>query len=604
MKEKDFIKIDDLFKGRADKEEPVPMGAWEKMSHKLDQSPTISRSYRNWRLGLTGLIAIFGIGTGLIFKNHLNNNTVNKEKTALSIANQNQRIVVPSGNENKNLSKTKKNKPSNTATPLDIHQKSLEEKKIAKNIYSPTQETSKTIPLISEKNQNQKTTTSKAKHQKRNISLAIKQERNASLMPDYAIGTNETLPSPRTINSDIDALLSHIDQESFKPKAIEDSNYLAVIKDDIAQKKYVLPKTIQEWKLEKDQKVTEIERQITFVKNKDGKNIKHIDTLNTKNYSRKVLQALSLQDKNNLIYLASSKPGMAIASKRATNNLATLANDISIAANTSNNIEIIQENNLVPLNNYKVNDKSISSSKKLIAQFQDFIDDYFKGIKPYYFGSSIGVQTAFSNPQQYGFHIGLAAFYDFKERWTLGTEIKYLHNKFNNQAWKDIYYQYSQQSIDNSGSQPIYNAYRQGYANIYHLQSASYFELPVTLRYQLNKLSFMGGLLVNYMNNIKYKIEPQQLEGNGTWVAGPKKFENTSPIIQNTDLKNRVGLGFTIGTLYDFSKNTSLDFRINQNILNNKNLKTAAFYNTTSFQLSFYYFMGRKDKVIYMMHQK
>src|SRR5690606_24313970 len=121
-----------------------------------------------------------------------------------------------------------------------------------------------------------------------------------------------------------------------------------------------------------------------------------------------------------------------------------------------------------------------------------------------------------------------------------------------------------------------------------------------------SKLSIMGGLYGSYMMGTRYANKMAELSGEASMVSGLKPFTTTTGTVVANDFKARYGMGFTIGAAYDFSKHLSLDLRINQNLWNN--LKSTSelstnLYRATGVQLSLMYFIGKKDKVIYMMAQ-
>ncbi|HTO14573.1 MAG TPA: hypothetical protein VLZ83_02330 [Edaphocola sp.] len=603
MEEKEYIKVDDLYKGRADKEESIPTGAWERMSHKLDNVPVPIHSNRNWRWGVISLLALFTIGGGISLKNNFQKNA---EISSITNATEN------TNNQLNTLDNNKHQESSEQNNIKDIQTKVAQTPN--KNSIAKTDKKYSEISDILEKDNSKNSKnkikngiikSSKNKEADKTLAINEKIDKKGINKKNHSTNTKASIPNStiahKTINSDLNTLLEEIDQNKFTAVEKEDSNYIAVLKDNQSQQKFVLPKVEKEWKIEENQKVIEIERKVSYITNEEGKTSKHFDTLSKQSYSRVILKPLSQQQKVSLVMLASTEPEIALSHNTYNRNLEEAANSIS---KYSSSKSIVLENNLVPLSNYKVKENNNSKKQSLIVQFQDLMDNYFKGVKPYYFGSSIGVQAAFSYPEQYGFHFSLASFYDLNERSTIAVELKYLQNIFNNKPWKDSYNQFSQQTIDNSGTQPLYSAFQQTFSNLYTFKSASYIEMPVTFRYQINNLSIMSGAFASYMINTKYTAEQNKEEGNGKWVSGLQRFENTNPQISSNEFNNRLGLGFTVGALYDFSKNTSLDFRINQNVWNNKNQNTLSIYKSTGIQLSLFYFMGRKDKVIYMMNQK
>ena len=154
---------------------------------------------------------------------------------------------------------------------------------------------------------------------------------------------------------------------------------------------------------------------------------------------------------------------------------------------------------------------------------------------------------------------------------------------------------------------PIYSANEQKFENQFKLQSVSSFNLPVTIRYQLSKWAVLGGVNFNYNLATTYRSLLNQNENGIQSVHSLNPFESTNPSIAIQDFKNRMGISVLAGISYDLNKNMSIDLRASQNLWNSIKSQSSFsnnLYKTTGVQLSLYYFLGRKDKVVYMMNSK
>ena len=615
MNDKNFIKIDDLFKGKPEKEEQMPSGAWRNMQDLLDKSATTGGAAGSRRYGLYAVFALLTVGMGVSALSLQHRQLLNKEdrviasndtKSALSStngANTNTTAteLSPSG-PGSNTTLNQNTTTSSTATVVTVNEanntgtQSVTELVINKPTKVRSSSNSHKATASSNNELNNKANTARLNNNKNKISA-----RDASIAADIqkkSITNPITSSSPSNVSATADLALSKINRQEFAPVSAKDSVYEAVVHDKVNNKKFVVEKHQDEWKKEVSTPVTEFTRSVSQKTTADNRLVQHIDTIRKKNYVRTQLVALSDKEKLSLIAIASNAP------KTDLNMVATsTAAVVDIANNVTNGAGFA---NLVPLENYKVKTVNTVKYKSFAARFYDMMSTYLNKDKPFYFGASLGGQVMFSQPLQSGFHLGLGGYYEFKERYTLGAELRYLHNSYNNGSLTEHYQTYSQQSIDRTGPEPVYSALEQKFTNTYFLQSSSYLELPITMRYQLSKLSIMGGIYGSYMMGTKYTNKMAELSGEAIMVSGLKPFTTTTGTIVANDFKARYGMGFTIGAAYDFSKHLSLDLRINQNLWNN--LKSTSelstnLYRSTGIQLSLMYFIGKKDKVIYMMAQ-
>lgn len=620
MNDKDFIKIDDLFKGKPEREESIPPGAWRNMQDLLEKSATTGGVAGSRRYGLYAVFALLTVGMGVSALSLQHRQLLNKEnrviasndtKGALSSTNATNTNTAatelsPSGpvsnttlNHNTTASSTEPvvavNEANNTA-PLSATKPVNHTPAKVVNGSNPHKATASVSTEHNNKaNAVNRSHTARLSNNKNKISA-----RDASIAADIqkkSITNPITSSSPSNVSATADIALAKIDRQEFAPVSAKDSVYEAVVHDKVNNKKFVVEKHQDEWKKEVSTPVTEFTRSISQKTTADNRLVQQIDTIRQKNYVRTQLVALSDKEKLSLIAIASNAP------KAGLNLVATTAATANIANNVTNGAGFA---NLVPLENYKVKTVNTIERKSFATRFYDMMSTYLNKDKPFYFGASLGGQVMFSQPLQSGFHLGLGGYYEFKERYTLGAELRYLHNSYNNGSLTEHYQTYSQQSVDRTGPEPVYSALEQKFTNTYYLQSSSYLELPITMRYQLSKLSIMGGIYGSYMMGTRYTNKMAELSGEASMVSGLKPFTTTTGTIVANDFKARYGMGFTIGAAYDFSKHLSLDVRINQNLWNN--LKSTSelstnLYRSTGVQLSLMYFIGKKDKVIYMMAQ-
>ncbi len=621
MNDKDFIKIDDLFKGKPEREERIPPGAWRNMQDLLEKSATTGGAAGSRRYGLYAVFALLTVGMGVSALSLQHRQLLSKENRVIAsndtkgslsstnAANTNTAAteLSPSGSVS-NTTLNHNTTASSTAAvvaAVDEANNTVTQSATKPETNTPTEVGNSSNPhkataSVSTEHNNKSNVATRSKTARLNNNKNKISARDASIAADIqkkTITNPITSSSPSNVSATADIALAKINRQEFAPVSAKDSVYEAVVHDKVNNKKFVVEKHQDEWKKEVNTPVTEFTRSVSQKTTADNRLIQHIDTIRQKNYVRTQLVALSDKEKLSLIAIASNAPKADLNMVATTTAAANIANNVTNGAGFAN---------LVPLENYKVKTVNTVERKSFAARFYDMMSTYLNKDKPFYFGASLGGQVMFSQPLQSGFHLGLGGYYEFKERYTLGAELRYLHNSYNNGSLTEHYQTYSQQSIDRTGPEPVYSALEQKFTNTYYLQSSAYLELPITMRYQLSKLSVMGGIYGSYMMGTRYTNKMAELSGEASMVSSLKPFTATTGTIVANDFKARFGMGFTIGAAYDFSKHLSLDLRINQNLWNN--LKSTSelstnLYRSTGVQLSLMYFIGKKDKVIYMMAQ-
>lgn len=611
MEDKDLIKIDDLFRGRPDKEERVPAGAWKNMQDLLDQAATTGGGNGGGRYGMYALLALLtvGMGAGAVT---WQKNTLHPRSGYAAPAEGNGPVALAATDPiQHNTSLADEGDVSDTEAKAN--EDDMRDPVVAghsKKAAAPS-----TARIAGNKGSNNAGPTAPAQEIRSgtkpgNRSLAHAQSRvdkaqleaDAQMLAGIQDRANDRtaldITSGNTqddLASIADAALKQIDKTQFAPVDDKDAHYEAVVKAEDQKTKFILEKESDEWKKEIVNKVNQIDRKVSYTELEDGRMKQHIDTVANKTFYRSRLEPLSTKDKLDLLAIASAMPrAMPLAGPEHTDANAAAA---GIKANASASAN----SDLVLLSDYKV--KSSTSRQSLVTRFYDMMSQYLDGQKPYYFGANIGGQAMFSNPLQSGFHIGAGAYYEFKERYTLGAEFRYLRNSFSGGGQVRDNFSTFRNQVYNNG---VYTALEQKNVNTYTLSSNSYLELPITIRYQLSKLSLMGGLYGNYMTGTRYTSELNKLSEERT-VSANTQFISGTGSVMNEDFKARYGMGLTIGAGYDFSRKLSLDMRINQNMWTNMKQTSHLsenLYRATAVQLSLFYFIGKKEKLIYMMNQK
>jgi hypothetical protein len=269
--------------------------------------------------------------------------------------------------------------------------------------------------------------------------------------------------------------------------------------------------------------------------------------------------------------------------------------------------------NVVPLSNYKVSSRRVDPNKvnNLINQTAQNISNYFDGTHNLYAAAIIGGNASFGNPAAMGLQLGIAALYNLGERLTLSAEFKFINHFFSNFILKDdsvSYNNISSQQIDTSWT---YKGTQYTTTQGYKVNSFITLELPILLEYNLGRVSIFGGPNLAYELPVNWSKQPtyntaksveQTVSQNQNPFANSNYSMNTK-----TDFAAHIGLGYIFGATYDFSKKLSLDARMTQILMNDRQGNDATLnrlMKTPTLQLSLDFFFGRKEKVIYIMERK
>jgi hypothetical protein len=265
---------------------------------------------------------------------------------------------------------------------------------------------------------------------------------------------------------------------------------------------------------------------------------------------------------------------------------------------------------LVPLNHYKVASRKVDPGKfnQLVQNTSAGISNYFDGSRKFYAAILFGGNTSFGNPGAFGMQVGIAGLYSLGERLTLAAELRYVNHYFSNYSLDDKSVTFENvNSQQLSGVEWLFSGTQNTLTSSYKINSFSALEMPVTLSYNLGRVSLLAGLNVAYAFPIKWN---KQNTYNTTNVQQTRP-ENQNPFLNSSfkvnerdDFASRLGLGYVWGLSYDFSRKVSLDARVSHILWDNGKGSTDAInrlFHIPAMQFSLGYYFGRKDKVVYIM---
>lgn len=268
--------------------------------------------------------------------------------------------------------------------------------------------------------------------------------------------------------------------------------------------------------------------------------------------------------------------------------------------------------NLVPLANYKVSSRKVDPSKfnQLIQSTSMGLANYFDGSRDLYAAILVGGNTSFGNPNAFGMQLGIAALYNLGERLTLAAELKYVNHYYSNYSFEDKSVTVENISSQQTGPEWLFSGTEKTATSVYKINGFSALEMPITLSYNLGRVSLFAGVNAAYGFPINWNKETtvSAINVQKTNNQNQNPFLNSAfRIDEQKDFSSRFGLGYVWGISYDFSRKVSLDARISQILWDNNKGQTDAInrlFRTPTMQISFGYFFGRKDKVIYIMDKK
>jgi len=629
----EFIKVDDLFKGKPDREERIPPGAWGNMQHLLESAGTTGGGLAGGSLNRYVALALLtlGIGTTAVTWQYNQSRPVLFSETSTeqgspasgtghaSSATGDNKSVSPEGTATSASTAATSSDAarSNAAVavaadlaPVTGNRNNRSNTRTSNNNpeHNTPQSGNHTVAGIagnaSVQHSNATAQPAKGHSSRKQRNQAAAQQQQALTVNDQITQNLAGLPQQTTAGqadfntTAAEKAMAAIDKNLYTPKLAADTQYAAVVPG--STQKFVLTQQ-NEWYKEQSKTVNEIQAVRHLIKDDKGQKVTGVvmDTVKNVRVTRKFLAPLNPQDKMELLAITSRNTGIFVKARAAS----ILAPSLS-----SNNTVSVAESNVsvAPLSEYKV--ASTTAQKGSFAKhFYDVLSNYLSMEKPYYFSAAIGMNSTLSTYMPTGYHFSIGGYYELKERLTIGAELKYSHQGLLPQNILESFKSYENQTSTVVNGQTMYSATEYNKQNSYQLDNITSFEIPVTLRYQLSKFSVFGGLQATYFSPVKYtSILNKDMESAKT-VLSETALVSGSGKINQQDFRSRMGLGYTAGIVYDLSKNISLDMRISHTLWTNVN-KTSQLstqlYQYPNVQFSLFYFLGKKDKVIYMMSDR
>ncbi len=268
--------------------------------------------------------------------------------------------------------------------------------------------------------------------------------------------------------------------------------------------------------------------------------------------------------------------------------------------------------NLVPLERYKVSTRKVDPKKlnDLVRYTTSGLANYFDGSRKLYAALLVGGNTVIGNPGAWGMQAGLAALYSLSERITLSAEVRVTSHYWNNYTIDDYSVQYNGVVAKEAGNQWLFSGEEQTITSSYKVNSFYTLSLPLTISYNFGRISTFGGIQIERAFPMNWQkqtaVAINRVERSGSFTNMP--FANVpGGFDEKREFLPRWGVGYVAGVSYDFSKNVSIDARLVQVLADNAKGNSDAvsrLFRMPGLQLSLSYFLGRREKVVYIMDRK
>lgn len=635
--QKDFIHIDDLFKDLRNGEEHERSGSWLHMKELLDKEMPVGtaisggRSFRRFIIPLVAALALIGGGIGY---RELSKDKTNKAQLALENSNSG---VTPSGTDashnlvagssNRNILPERNNNDNGNGSSAVTGSSSRR-----KEAGSPSSSVNNSVAGSSSgksarsggaqgNNSQSKTSGNSTANKARTQQHTAAGKRGDHHVPAHkAIAENHDPAADKIIEERV--------IEQIEPVQKTQKNNQALASASGASSTLKGAKTIAAAANSKDLK------QLAFslnnkkiVRDADGTlykeerdTFKRIDlverivagnSVGRKGPAKTVLDTVAVTRVEKVRYVPLDR--MEIANLRqidVNNNPAKLIPVTNLHDRILSSNEMVS---LVPLTQYKVASRRVDPGKfnQMIQNTSAGISNYFDGSRNFYAAILVGGNTSFGNPGAFGMQVGIAGLYSLGERLTLAAELKYVNHYFSNYSVEDksvTFENVSSQQL--SGLEWLFSGTQNTVTSAYKINSFGALEMPVTLNYNLGRISVFGGLNMAYAFPIKWSKENTY----NTTSVQQTRTQNENPfrdasfqVNEQQDFASRFGLGYVWGLNYDISRKVSLDARVAQILWDNNKSNTDAInrlFRIPTLQFSFGYYFGRKDKVIYIMDKR
>jgi hypothetical protein len=226
------------------------------------------------------------------------------------------------------------------------------------------------------------------------------------------------------------------------------------------------------------------------------------------------------------------------------------------------------------------------------------------GNAQFFAGFSGGVNYSLSNTNNFqGVQFGPTGELVFNKHWSLFGAIRYFNRSGGTKTVNDNYSKESAANTPDSMSGPnwYFKVHTDSTSRYFNFSTLHSFEMPITLRYALNKFYLMTGLNLAYYLSVNveevqktYSLNPHMVQTN----SAKPILNETKPLLNTNDFGSKFGLGYVIGAGYQIAPAWQTDIRLVNTFWDNAkgdgaNKLSKDFYKLPSVQISVGYQFNR-----------
>lgn len=662
-KNKDFIRLDDVFKGLEHGEDQYRSGAWGQMKDLLDKEMPLASGASSGASMYRYLIPLFVLllsGVGYYLWNNSLNNSLPLESSAINVKadiNENKANSVAPSKDMIDQNKVIQKKPGDkrpesiVATGDKETNHSISSNSSHKNPNKQESNLSRSgnVSAIRKasllKNVNsvllaQEGSSNSPANEKEKISGAHDQETlsvNSAVSNNNDVNVISALSSIK-LNSKKETINSKFQKKSISKEIIALQQSLPVLQKEtvIQQFKPALKETTAENHPPLDAAEDLVkENKLTKVPDPNNNNLYQAENGGWYKEQRDTFRRLKLVRRNsNTITKDLYKPPVPVYDTLSSTRIAKVSfiplsyaelklnqlepkiETVALIPNakispTQFQSEAAEKNmiNLVPLQHYKVSSRQMDASaiSRLLQSANSGISGLTDGSKNWYISLLIGGNAGISSPNSYGMQIGASFLYSIAERWTLSLGVKYQNSYYPNFQFWDSAISYILKE-DQTPNGTMFSGTESVHQTSVKANNLSRLSIPVLLSYNLGRVSLFGGPEFSYFLPLKNQKATSVQSSYVSKFAYDNKnpfTEQSSRLSPATDFHSRFAAGYSFGLSYDFSRNLSVDVRMSQMLWDNTGkYKLDALrniYRQPAVEVNLDFFLGRREKVIYIM---
>lgn len=550
------ISVDDLFRQRlADREAPIPPGAWSRMEGLLDAkmplgvAPVATPRRRGWAFLLAGLL-LAGGGT-FLYQSMPENQPVAETTPVEGVPSENQPLVQPAES------------PLENATPSGS---------ISEAIASSSQP----IPANPVLNSGKKTSGTAAVRSEK-----LSQSASETQISSAPVATSTTIPAAKIPESTAFTGTSAIAVPTRMAEVAPALPTHVLVREEVTPLQWVASRGLDLF---------------------SGKTIHPAQVARVQHH---LLQWAS--GENNPSAPASSNWSAKIPAQSAPNPVVAPVHGKMLSAANTEGTALPPDAALKPVASLESKTPLApvpTLDQKVDAAVEDLQNARFA------FGLLAGINSTLGagTGALQGLHAGIAGLLRLSEKWQLGAELRYAYRLNNSMDLKDDYFSgktLNEATVMRNGRP--FNAVRYEIDSMlsrYSFTAYSSLELPLQLRYEHKRMAFYGGptLAFHFAPNVtRTDTRIATISRYDTLDAAlplptlPGRTSNVSL----SDFDSRFSLGYNVGAQYRLTPALRLDFRLSQQVWDHGQSRSAGsrrvsdtYLHIPSLQLSVGYFFG------------